>query len=80
MTSTAKGLLVSIIQNFLLCRVINPTPKHIREKVERLSQCGKAIGMKSNVKKTKAVRYNATNQTPVTIDGKVLKTWTVLCI
>ena len=44
--------------------------KHMQEKVERLNKYGKEIGMKTTIKKTKLMSYNAKDQTPISIDGK----------
>ena len=46
------------------------TKTHIQKKVDRLNKHSKAIGMKTSIKKTKLMRYNAKDQTPVSIDGK----------
>ena len=43
---------------------------HIQKKVDRLNKHSKAIGMKSSIKKTKLMRYNTKDQTPILIDGK----------
>ena len=43
---------------------------HIQKKVDRLNKHSKAIRMKTSIKKTKLVTFNAKDQTPVSIDGK----------
>ena len=43
---------------------------HIQKKVDCLNKHSKAIGMKTSIKKTKLMRYNAKDQTPISIDGK----------
>ena len=48
--------------------LLSSTKTHIQKKVERLNS--KAIGMKTSIKKTKLMRYNAKDQTPLSIDGK----------
>ena len=39
--------------------LLSSKKKHIQEKVDRLCKHGKEIGMKSSIKKTKLMRYNA---------------------
>ena len=51
----------------LLCYQVR---RHIQKKVDRLNKHSKVIGMKTSIKKTKLMRYNAKDQTPVSIDGK----------
>ena len=50
--------------------LLSSTKTHIQKKVDRLNKHSKAIGMKTSIKKTKLMRYNAKDQTPVSIDGK----------
>ena len=50
--------------------LLSSTKTHIQKKVDRLNKHSKVIGMKTSIKKTKLVRYNAKDQTPVSIDGK----------
>ena len=46
---------------------------HIKKKVDRLNKHSKEIGMKTSIKKTKLVRHNAKDQTPLSIDGKYVE-------
>ena len=50
--------------------LLSSTKTHIQKKVDRLNKHSEAIGMKTSIKKTKLMRYNAKDQTPVSIDGK----------
>ena len=50
--------------------LLSSTKTHIQKKVDRLNKHSKAIGMKTSIKKTKLMRYNAKDQTPVLTDGK----------
>ena len=50
--------------------LLSSTKTHIQKKVDRLNKHSKVIGMKTSIKKTKLMRYNAKDQTPVSIDGK----------
>ena len=45
--------------------LLSSTRTHIQKKVDRLNKHSKAIGMKTSIKKTKLMRYNAKDQTPV---------------
>ena len=53
--------------------LLSDTKTHIQKKVERLNKHSKAIGMKRSIKKTKLMRYNAKDQTPLSIDGKYVE-------
>ena len=50
--------------------LLSSKKKHIQEKVDSLNKHSKVNGMKTNIKKTKLMRYNAEVQSPVLIDGK----------
>ena len=50
--------------------LLSSTKTHIQKKVDRLNKHSEAIGMKTSIKKTKLMRYNAKDETPVSIDGK----------
>ena len=50
--------------------LLSSTKTHIQKKVDRLNKHSKAIEMKTSIKKTKLMRYNAKDQTPLSIDGK----------
>ena len=43
---------------------------HIQQEVDRLNKHSKTMGMKTSIRKTKLVRYNAKDQTLLFIDGK----------
>ena len=43
---------------------------HIQKKVDRLNKHSKAIGIKTSIKKTKLMRYNAKDQNSILINGK----------
>ena len=43
---------------------------HIQKKVDRLNKHSKAIGIKTSIKKTKLMRYNAKEQNSILINGK----------
>ena len=49
--------------------LLSSTKTHIQEKVDRLNKHSKAIGKKTRIKKTKLMKYNAKDQTPLSIDG-----------
>ena len=49
--------------------LLSSKKKHIQEKVGRLNEYSKEIGMKTSIKKIKLMRYNAKDQTPLLIDG-----------
>ena len=50
--------------------LLSSTKTHIQKKVDRLNKHSKVIGMKTSIKKTKLMRYNAKDQTPVSVVGK----------
>ena len=50
--------------------LLSSKKKHIQEKVVGLNKYSKEIGMKSDTKKTKLMRYNTKDQTLISIDGK----------
>ena len=50
--------------------LLSSTKTHIQKKVDHLNKHSKAIGRKTSIKKTKLMRYNARDQTSVSIDGK----------
>ena len=53
-----------------LALLSSKTEKHIQEKVDHLNKHGKEIEMKTSNKKTKLMRCNTKDQTPISINVK----------
>ena len=53
--------------------LLSHTHKHIQEKTERLQTIASCTGLEINTKKTKTLRINAAQDTPVTLGGKAIE-------